>query len=212
MDLAALRKEYGLKGLYESDAHPDPVQQFRVWMQAALDAQLPEPNAMTLCTVDADGAPDGRIVLLKNVDEHGFAFFTNHESDKGRQLAAQPRAGLVFCWLELERQVRIRGTAHKLAAAEAHAYFQQRPRTAQLGAWASPQSRVIPDRAFLEARLEEETARYADEPVVPMPPHWGGYRVHPDVVEFWQGRPSRLHDRLRYRRHARTWTLERLAP
>jgi pyridoxamine 5'-phosphate oxidase len=212
MSVADLRKEYTLHGLSEADALPDPIEQFRAWFDAAVAAQLPEPNAMTLATATADGRPSARIVLLKDVDARGFVFFTNYQSRKGSELAENPYAALIFYWAELERQVRIEGVVAQIDPDESEAYFQSRPRGSRLGAWASAQSTVIAGREELERRLDEVTAAYADR-VLPRPPHWGGYRVTPDVIEFWQGRPSRLHDRLRYTRNADGgWVIERLSP
>jgi pyridoxamine 5'-phosphate oxidase len=212
LDLAALRHDYGLHGLTETEADPDPFVQFARWMDTALAANLPEPNAMTLATATPDGRPSARMVLLRGFDERGFVFYTNYDGRKGGELAANPWAALVFYWAELERQIRIEGRVEQVAAAESDAYFAGRPEGSRLGAWASPQSRPIPDRAALENRLAEATARFAGGPI-PRPPHWGGYRVTPDRIEFWQGRPSRLHDRLLYQRGPDgTWARERLAP
>jgi pyridoxamine 5'-phosphate oxidase len=209
--LAELRKNYSLGSLDEADIDRDPIRQFEKWFAQAVDARLPEPNAMTLATVDARGYPAARIVLIKGVDERGFVFFTNYESRKGEELAVNPRASLLFHWVELERQVRIEGRIDKTDAAESDAYYASRPLASRIGAWASAQSQVIESRAVLEAREAEIRAQYGEHP--PRPPFWGGYRLQPDAIEFWQGRPSRLHDRLRFVRGADdAWRIERLSP
>jgi pyridoxamine 5'-phosphate oxidase len=209
--IADLRLNYTRQSLLESDIHPDPIQQFQTWFDHAIAANLLEPNAMTLATATLNGTPSARIVLLKGIDQRGFVFYTNYNSQKGQELVANPQAALVFLWGELERQVRIEGTVEKIADEETDAYFQSRPHSSQLGAWASAQSCVIPNREVLEQRLANLTQDYQDK-AVPRPLHWGGFRVIPHAIEFWQGRPSRLHDRLRYRLEAGNWIIERLSP
>lgn len=211
MSIADLRRDYTLRGLSEADLHADPFTQFRTWFDGAVAAGLPEPNAMTLATANRDGRPSARVVLLKSVDERGFVFYTNFESRKGRDLIENPYAALVFLWDELERQVRIEGAVEQVAAAETDAYFASRPWGSRVGAWASAQSSVLPDRAALDARYAELAAKYEGRDV-PRPPHWGGFRVVPAAIEFWQGRSSRLHDRLRYVRTTTEWLVERLSP
>lgn len=191
---------------------PDPIQQFEQWFSEVLAAQYWEPNAMVVSSIDDNGFPASRNVLLKAVDERGFIFYTNYTSDKGRQLLARPQAALTFSWIELRRQVRIVGRAEKLPEAESDVYFASRPRGSQIGSWASPQSSVIPDRALLDQSEADQIARF-EGAEVPRPPHWGGFLVRPHEIEFWQGRPNRLHDRLRYRSDPTgAWTLDRLAP
>jgi len=210
MSLADLRQEYRLSGLTEAEAGDDPLRLFERWFQEALDANVPLANAMTLATVSTDGSPDGRVVLLKGIESGGFVFYTNYESRKGRQLAHAPTACLVFFWSQLERQVRIEGVVEKVPLADSEAYFRSRPLGARLSAWASQQSEPVPDREFLERALAAVEARHGTEPT--RPPHWGGYRVIPHAIEFWQGRENRLHDRLLYRCGNGGWTIERLAP
>lgn len=211
-NIADLRRDYTQAGLTEADADFNPFKQFQTWFDQALSAELPEPNAMTLATATASGKPSARIVLLKGFDEKGFVFYTNYSSHKGQELAENPWASLVFWWVELERQVRIDGSVEKVSQEESEAYFQSRPVGSQLGAWASPQSEVIASREELEKKIAELEEKYKNE-TIPKPPQWGGYRLIPHELEFWQGRPNRLHDRLRYRQQTDgTWLRERLAP
>lgn len=211
MTLADMRKDYGLAGLTEKDLARDPFRQFEKWFQEAEAAKIPEPNAAVLATVGRDSRPSARVVLLKGVDGRGFVFFTNYESRKGRELEVNPQAALVFPWIALERQVIVEGKVTRVSREEAEAYFHSRPRASQLAAWASPQSTAIAGRAVLEESYKVVEKKYAGQ-TVPLPPQWGGYRLAPDAVEFWQGRRSRLHDRLRYRREGGAWVVERLAP
>ena len=209
-DIADLRKSYERAELDEAASLADPRQQFELWLQQALDAQLPEPNAMTLATVGPDGRPSTRVVLIKGCDERGIVWYTNYDSRKGRELAANPCAALQFHWVELERVVRIEGRVERAGAEESDAYYATRPLDSRIGAWASPQSQVIASRAVLVGNAAKVSARYLLNP--PRPPNWGGFRLTPDRWEFWQGRRSRLHDRLRYRLDAGQWVRERLAP
>ncbi len=210
--VARLRREYTRAGLTEAGADPDPIEQFRNWFGAALGADLHEPNAMTLATATPDGRPSARVVLLKGFDERGFVFYTNYEGRKARELQANPNCALVFYWGELERQVRVEGRAGRVSEVESDTYYASRPRGNRLGAWASEQSRSVRDRQTLENRLRELEVEYEGREV-PRPPFWGGYRVEPEVIEFWQGRENRLHDRLVYRRSGRGgWDRERLQP
>jgi pyridoxamine 5'-phosphate oxidase len=211
-DQAGFRHEYIGEGLRRRDLDPDPIKQFDVWFTAAVKAGIHDANAMALATATLDGKPSARVVLLKDFDESGFVFYTNYASEKGRQLEENPRAALVLYWMEVERQIRIEGTVEKTSREESEQYFHTRPAGAQLGAWASRQSEVIDARRVLNARLEEMTQRFA-QGEIPLPPHWGGYRLRPERIEFWQGRPDRLHDRFRYtRQNDGSWQIDRLAP
>ena len=213
LEIENLRKEYTAETLDISDVQADPFLQFRRWFEAAVNAEVPEPNAMTLATVSERGRPSARVVLLKGFDERGFVFFTNYHSRKSRDMAANANVALVFLWLELQRQVRIEGEVEKVGEEESARYFQSRPRGSQIGAWASPQSSVIKNRSDLEIRERELIRQYAGQEVLPRPPHWGGFLVRPNLIEFWQGRPSRLHDRIQYSREEnKGWKIARLAP
>lgn len=209
--IADLRQDYRRQRLLEKDIDPSPLVQFQTWFAEAVRAQLPEPNAMTLATVGFDGMPAARMVLLKDADEQGFVFFTNYRSRKGLELAKTPLAALVFWWAELERQVRIEGTVSPISSIESDRYFQTRPIGSQWGAWASQQSQVLDSYQQLEEKLEVVKATYG-EANVPRPEHWGGYRLEPRLIEFWQGRPNRLHDRLCYTQEGNTWQIQRLFP
>ncbi len=209
--VADLRKEYTLNGLTEQNMCPNPIEQFDEWFKDAVQANVHEPNAMHLATVSAAGTPKGRIVLLKGLDENGFAFYTNYESQKGNDLSANSAASLTFFWPELERQVRIEGMAQKISAAQSDAYFQSRPRNSRLGAWVSAQSRPIADRSLLEKR-EADLEKQFENQEISRPPHWGGFCLVPNRIEFWQGRPSRLHDRILYELENNLWQLSRLQP
>ena len=210
--LARLRTEYAARGLDEAEAGDDPLALFARWVADAVTSGLHEPNAMVVATADASGAPSARMVLLKGVDEAGLTFFTNYESRKAAEIAARPQVALLLPWQLLERQVRLEGDASRLPRAQCEAYFAGRPRGSQLGAWASPQSQPVPDRDFLEGRYRAAAARFSGQQEIDCPPYWGGYRVIPSVVEFWQGRVNRMHDRLCYRRGETGWVRTRLAP
>ncbi len=211
LDIASLRNEYAAHGLRRGDLAPDPIHQFASWFSAAVAAGIPDVNAMSLATTNRDCHPSVRIVLLKGFDEWGLTFFTNYASEKGTEMEVNAHVALVFYWVQLERQVRVTGTVEKTSRAESLAYFHSRPRGSQLGAWASRQSEVVDARRVLDARLAEMEERFESREVE-LPAHWGGYRVHPDKVEFWQGRPNRMHDRFRYSRSEGAWAIERLAP
>lgn len=213
LSLASVRENYTRSGLDERSIDPNPIVQFEIWFQQALAADLLEPNAMTLATATPAGRPSARIVLLKEVSESGFVFYTNYKSRKGRELQANPWAALTFYWADLERQVRIEGEVTRVSRSETEAYFRSRPKGSRLGAWASRQSQPIDSRTQLEIRLKDLEARYAGSDSVPAPEFWGGYLVRPEVIEFWQGRPNRLHDRLEYRRKGESdWQIQRLSP
>lgn len=210
--IAAIRKVYQLESLLEKDLDPDPMKQFATWWQHALDSKIEEPNAMTLATCSASGKPSARIVLLKGIENNGFIFFTNYLSRKGTEIHDNPFVSLLFFWKELERQVRIEGKITRVPAKESDEYFSSRPKESRIGAWSSPQSSVIESREILQKNVEKYNAQYA-EGIIPRPEFWGGYQVQPNLIEFWQGRPGRLHDRLRYAlAENNTWKIERLAP
>jgi len=212
MNLADLRQHYALESLSETDVRPDPVAQFAFWFDEAIASQVTEPNAMTLATATSDGRPSARTVLLKDYGNQGFTFFTNYDSQKGMDLLDNPQAALLFTWLDLQRQVRMEGRVEKIASEDSLAYFQSRPRSSQIGAWSSPQSHVIGGREALEKREQEIEVKFSGVEKLPLPPNWGGYRVIPEAFEFWQGRMSRLHDRILYTREVDGWKIERLAP
>lgn len=209
--IADIRKDYKLKELLEAEINLDPIQQFEKWWQEVLNAEISEPNAMTLCTVSAEGTPSARIVLLKGLDSTGFVFFSNYNSHKAKDIAGNARVSLVFFWKELERQVRIEGLAEKVSEEESDNYFNSRPKESRIGAWSSPQSQVIESRDWLNQAVSEFSNRFESNPLV-RPAFWGGYRVKPAKVEFWQGRPNRLHDRLQYSLTDEKWRVDRLAP
>lgn len=211
MDLAEFRKEYSDRGMHREELHADPMRQFELWFQQAIELQLHEPNAMTLATVDAEGMPYQRTVLLKYFDGEGFVFFTNYSSRKATQIAGNPKVSLLAPWIPLERQVIIQGRAEKISTAESLKYFSSRPRDSQLGAWVSNQSEVITSRKFLMQKLNEIKEKF-QHGEIPLPSFWGGYRVVPEMIEFWQGGPARLHDRFLYRREGGAWAIDRLAP
>ena len=211
LNLAALRREYGAHGLDTPDLEPDPVEMFRRWLHDAVRAGIHEPNAMVVTTVSAEGRPSARMVLLKGLDE-GFVFYTNYDSRKGREVAANPELALLFPWHDLQRQVRVEGTAARVSTKESQAYFSSRPRESQIGAWASPQSQPVKSRDELDEMYAAAEERFADVIEIPVPPQWGGFRVRPELVEFWQGRKGRMHDRLVYQREGEGWAISRLAP
>ncbi|MEN8795963.1 MAG: pyridoxamine 5'-phosphate oxidase [Akkermansiaceae bacterium] len=213
MNLPELRENYALAGLSRADLNADPFQQFEGWMEQAMEAEIIEPNAMTLSTVHEDGHVSARTVLLKGMDESGFSFFTNYRSEKAQALEANPQAAFTFLWKELERQVNIQGTVRRTSREVSKAYFHSRPYGSQIGAWVSEeQSAAVPDRATLEEREAELLKRFPEGAAVPLPEFWGGYELVPDSIEFWQGRPGRIHDRFRYRREGEEWIIERLSP
>jgi len=211
-NLADLRKDYSKASLDVSSVNPDPVAQFEKWFKEALESQVPEPNAMTLSTVNADGRPSGRIVLLKGIEMAKFVFFTNYQSSKGHDLEKNPGCALTFFWQELERQVRIEGIAERIDEKRSTEYFQSRPRGSQVGAWSSPQSTIIANRIILEERVTEIEKKFDGQAVLPKPHQWGGYAIEPFMMEFWQGRQSRLHDRVQYTKIDGAWQIHRLAP
>jgi pyridoxamine 5'-phosphate oxidase len=210
-NIASIRKDYMLRSLSEDDVNKNPINQFADWWDEAIDSNIEEANAMTLATVNEQGYPSARIVLLKDFNEYGFVFFTNYESRKGKALLNNPKAAVVFFWKELERQVRIEGVIEKISEEESTAYFTSRPIESKIGAWASPQSKSIESRTFLEERFKHYEQQFSNHDI-PKPPHWGGYTIKPSRIEFWQGRPGRLHDRIEYNKNNEGWTIERLAP
>lgn len=212
ISLSDLRKEYSKETLEVGSVGKDPIHQFEKWFDEALRAEVLEPNAMTLSTVTESGRPSARVVLLKGIERSKFLFFTNHQSRKGRELENNPACALTFFWPELERQIRIEGISNRVDAASAEKYFQSRPRGSQIGAWASPQSSVISDRSLIEDRVKEMEIKFKDHELIPKPHQWGGYAVEPFEIEFWQGRPSRLHDRIVFYKSEEGWAIRRLAP
>ena len=210
--LAELRKDYQKASLDFEHAAADPIMQFDQWFKEAVNAEILEPNAMTLASCSAEGRPSARILLLKDYNEEGFIFYTNYDSQKGKELQENPFAAMVFAWLELERQIRIEGRIEKVSRSISDQYFASRPKGSQIGAWASPQSSIIDSRKILEDNVENLKQKYQDAERLPLPPHWGGFRLIPEFIEFWQGRSSRLHDRIRYQRIDNQWKLDRLAP
>ncbi len=213
LDIKDLRKEYSAHALDISDVEKHPIMQFKKWFEEAMKAEVPEPNAFNLATADKNGKPSARIVLLKSFDENGFIFFTNYNSRKGQEIEENPQAAMAFLWHELQRQVRVEGSIEKISEKESTDYFKSRPKGSQIGAWASPQSQVIPDRQVLKDKVSDLEQEYQDEETLPKPAHWGGYRIIPNFIEFWQGRPSRLHDRIAYHKNQKgDWNIERLAP
>jgi pyridoxamine 5'-phosphate oxidase len=210
--IADLRKEYMLHTLDEKDVQKDPFDQFRLWFDEAVRADVPEPNAFTLSTADSRGIPSARVVLLKGIEQGGFSFYTNYDSAKAGELATNPYVSMTFLWLELERQVRIKGVATRLSREDSEQYFQSRPRESRIGAWASRQSSVIPDRKFLENKMQALMTEFEGQEHIPLPDSWGGYLITPNSFEFWQGRANRLHDRIRYRLGDTEWIIERLSP
>ncbi len=209
--IASLRRNYQSATLDISDVTSDPLKQFDIWFKNALESELLEPNAMILSTVSAEGVPSARTVLLKGLDGGGFTFFTNYESQKGKEIEANPNVSLLFLWLELERQVRVNGKAERIPESESYAYFKSRPADSRIGAWASKQSTTVPGRVYLEMKFAEYKKKFGDTEI-PLPPFWGGYRVIPEKIEFWQGRPNRLHDRILYTKIENDWKIERLSP
>lgn len=211
-DIAAIREDYTLSSLSEGDVFPNPVQQFVKWFDEARHSQVMEPNAMALSTINQDGFPSSRIVLLKDIKKDGFSFFSNYESQKAKDILLDCKVSVLFFWPELQRQVRITGQAERLDANDSDEYFASRPRGSQIGAWSSPQSRIIPNRAYLEKKVEKNIAHFAAHRTIERPDFWGGYIIRPTYFEFWQGRASRLHDRIVYQRENKEWTIKRLAP